>query len=61
MLDRILRQHERVAAEDVVDVRALLRQHVDVGDVGGGAAERGELARVARLLRDELVEVSAGM
>ena len=41
MLHGILGQHQRVAAQDVVDVRALLRQHIDMGDVGRGAGEVG--------------------
>ena len=39
MLDRVARQHQRVAAQDVVDIGALLRQHVDIGQVARGAGE----------------------
>ena len=39
MLHRVPRQHQRVAAQDVVDVGALLRQHVDAGKIARGAAE----------------------
>src|SRR5579872_836650 len=39
MLDRRPRQHQGVAAEDVVDVGALLRQHVDLREVARGARE----------------------
>ena len=35
MLDGVLGQHQRIAAQDVVDVRTLLRQHIDVLPVQG--------------------------
>ena len=41
MLNGILGKHQRIAAQDVVDVRALLRQHIDMGDVGRRAGEIG--------------------
>ena len=37
--DRLAGQHQRVAAQDVVDVGALLRQHVDPRHVARGARE----------------------
>ena len=39
MLHGIARQHQRVAAQDVVDVGALLRQEIDAGKVARGARE----------------------
>jgi len=36
---RLAGQDQRVAAKDVVDVGALLRQHVDLGQVARGAGE----------------------
>ena len=39
MLDRLAGQDQRVAAQDVVDIGALLRQHVDLRQVARGAGE----------------------
>src|SRR5579883_2527095 len=49
MLDRRPREHERIAAQNVVDVDARLRQHVDLGQV---ARRAGELL-VDRSTRDD--------
>ncbi len=39
MLDGVARQDQRVAAQDVVDIGALLRQHIDARQIAGGAGE----------------------
>src|SRR6185312_4771405 len=39
MLNGVARHNERVAAHDVVDIRTLLRQHVDARQVARGAGE----------------------
>ena len=37
--DRFTRQHQRLAAQNVVDVEAGEREHVNVGDVASGFGE----------------------
>src|SRR5487761_1067561 len=39
MLDRRARQDQRVAAQNVINVGALLRQHIDPRQIAGGAGE----------------------